>query len=183
MTPIIKSLNDTAMLQQDLDNIQRWSRKWLLKLNSTKCKVMHTGRLLGGSYHMSNLSTPGSYVDIEEEVSSEKDLGVWTTSNLGSSLQCQKAASAGMKMLGMIKRTFQFMSKELFLFLYKTYVRPHLEYCVQIWSPYLAKDMDFLERVQIHATKLGRGLAKLSYESRLKSLGLYSLYCRCQRET
>ena len=83
-------------------------------------------------------------------------------------------------MLGMIKRTFQFMSKELFLFLYKTYVRPHLEYCVQIRSPYLAKDMDPLERVQIRATKLVRGLAKLSYESRLKSLGLYSLYCRHQ---
>ena len=77
------------------------------------------------------------------------------------------------------------MSKELFLFLYKTYyyVQPHLEYCVQIWSPYLAKDMELLERVQIHATKLVRGLAKLSYESRLKFLGLYSLYCRHQRGT
>ena len=73
------------MLQQDLGNIQRWSHKWLLKLNSTKCKVMHIGHFLGGSYHMSDLSTPGSYVDIEE-VSSEKDLGVWTTSNLSSSL-------------------------------------------------------------------------------------------------
>ena len=110
----------------------------------------------------------------------EKDLGVWTTSNLESSLQCQKAASAGMRMLGMI-RAFQVMSNDLFLFLYKTYVRPHLEYCVQIWSPYLAKDIDLLERVQIQATKLVRGLANLSYEFRLKSLGLNSLY-RCHQQ-
>ena len=49
--------------------------------------------------------------------------------------------------------------------------RPYLECCVQIWSPYLAKDMDLLERVQIRATKLVMGVIKLSYESRLKSLG------------
>ena len=177
MFSIIKSPNDTTKLQQDLGNVQRWSCKWLLKLNSTKHKVMHTGRSLGESYHMCDLSTPGSYVDIEE-VTSGKDLGVWTTSNLDSSLQCQKAASARMRMLGMIKRAFQVMSKDLFLFLYKTYVQPHLEYCVQIWSQYLAKDIDLLERVQIW------GLANLSYmyEFRLKSLGLYSLHCHHQWE-
>ena len=54
-----------------------------------------------------------TYVD---KVSSEKDLGVWTTSDLDSSLQCQRAASAGMRMLGMIKESFQSgISKELFL--------------------------------------------------------------------
>ena len=54
----------------------------------------------------------------------------------------------------MLKRTFSFMSKELFVFLYKTYVRPHLEYCVQLWSPYYVRDIDNLEQVQRRATKL-----------------------------
>ena len=90
---------------------------------------------------MANLVTPGEYVDLTEVIS-EKDLGVWTTSNLASSVHCQKAAANATKILGQIKRSFSRISKDLFIFLYKTYVRPHLEYCVQIWCPYLARDMD-----------------------------------------
>ena len=69
----------------------------------------------------------------------------------------------------------------MFIFLYKMYARPHLEYCVQSWSPYLARDIDTLEKVQRRATKHLRGLAHLTYESRLEILDLYSLYCRRQR--
>jgi len=86
-----------------------------------------------------------------------------------------------MQSLGLIKRTFTHLTKESFLTLYKTYVRPHLEYCVPIWSPYLAKNIDKLERIQQSATKLVPGLARLPYETRLQHLDLYSLYCRRQR--
>ena len=82
----------------------------------------------------------------------------------------------------MLKRTFVRISKELFTFLYKTYVRHHQEYCVQLWCPYLAKDIDTLERVQRWATKLVAALANQPYESRLKELGIYSLYIYCRRQ-
>ena len=48
--------------------------------------------------------------------------------------------------LGLLKWTFSAISKDLFIFLYKTYVRPHLEYCIQLWCPYLAWDIDTLEK-------------------------------------
>ena len=128
---IINSVSNVEDLQCDLDNMQEWCETWLLNLNLDKCKVMHIGRTLNSTYKMDISNT---CIDLCE-VESEKDLGLWVTSSLKPSLHCDKAAAKATKILGILKRTFPVMSKELFLFLYRIYVRPQLEYCVQLWSP------------------------------------------------
>ena len=53
--------------------------------------------------------------------------------------------------------------------------RPHLEYCIQMWSPQYRRDMDLLEHVQRRATKMIQRMDLFSNENRLRELGLFSL--------
>ena len=70
-----------------------------------------------------------------------KGLGVTINPNMKVSEQCRIAASKGNQILGMIRRNIKYKEKELIIPLYKAIVRPHLQYCVQAWSPYHRKDI------------------------------------------
>ena len=105
----------------------------------------------------------------------EKDLGVVITEDGKYSRQCAAAANKGMCKLRVLKHTFKHFDKRCFTMLYKTYIRPHLEYAVQAWSPHLKKDIALLEKVQRRATKLIPCIRHLSYADRLKVTKLYSL--------
>src|SRR6218665_1519690 len=81
----------------------------------------------------------------------------------------------------MIRRTIVTRDKDTILRLYKSLVRPQLEYCIQVWSPYLKQEMEKLEKVQRRATKMIQGYRDLSYEERLIRCGLTTLEERRSR--
>ena len=99
-------------------------------------------------------------------------------SRLKPSLYCQNAASKAMRTLGLIKGIFKYFNIKSLSKLYKTYVRHHLEYCIQVWSPFLISDINTLEKVEHRATKLIPSMPNLPYEQRLWILNLQSLYAR-----
>ena len=65
--------------------------------------------------------------------------------------------------------------------LYNSYVRPHLEYCVQAWRPHFIHDINMLEAVQRRATKMIPELRNKSYSERPKALNMFSFEYRLLR--
>ena len=166
-----KEIGDKQNLQDDIDKLVKWSEKWQMLFNFGKCKCLHIGP---GNTSM-NYEMGGTILSTTVK---EKDLGVTMDANMKVSEQCRIAASKANQVLGMIRRNITYKDKSLIVPLYKAIVRPHLEYCIQAWSPYLRKDIDMLEKIQRRATKLIPGLRDLRYEERLKECGLTTLETR-----
>jgi len=89
-----------------------------------------------------------------DSVSIERHLDVPIQDNLKVSEHCNK-------ILGIIKRSFTYKSSHMIVTLYKSFNRPHLEYCVQALRPHLKKDINLLEKAQHRATKLVSAAEKL----------------------
>ena len=85
------------------------------------------------------------------------------------------------KLMGIINRGVLYKSIEIISKLYRLYVRLHLEYCIQFWTPINMKDADMLKELQRRAIKIIPSLRNL-YKERLKRLGMFSLRHRRFRD-
>ena len=161
-------------MQEEERRMEGWAEKWKMTFNSEKCKVMHVG---SGNFKYSYVMNEIEMTETEVE----KDLGVLMSKDLKPSLQCCKAAKEGNKMLGMISRAFHFRSKKVISRLFKSFVRPKLEYAVSAWAPWNIGDIEVLEKIQERTVKMMTDVRGDTYEERLKDAGLEKLIERRKR--
>ena len=126
---------DSLALQSDINKLEEWTKKWLLKFNTSKCHVLTLGKLENIRY-VYRYSIAGEEL---EHVFSEKDLGVIIDSDLTFEEHITTKIKKANQMMGLVRRSFTFLDGNTFTRLYTTIVRPHLEYGQAVWSPHLKK--------------------------------------------
>ena len=164
----------TYTLQDDLHNLYEWSTDWQLLFNKSKYRCLH----VGNNNPQYDYFIGGERIETTEV---EKDLGVHICKSLSSSHHVAETTKKANRILDAIRRTYTFKAKENILQLYKTLVRPILEYAQSAWSPYLQKDINKIEGVQCRALKMIEGFKNLPYPERLNRCNLLTLDDRRNR--
>ena len=145
-----------------------------MPFNQSKCKVLHFGHTNQGFQYNMDGAPLGS-------TSLEKDLGVSIDPELKFREHASSAVGKATQVLAVIRRSFALLDEATLPMLYKTLVRPHLEYGNLIWGPFNRADQRLVERVQRRATRLVASIRLRPYVERLRLLELPSLYYRRRR--
>ena len=112
----IENEEDKLQLQEDLNNLQKWSEKWQLPFNVEKCKVLHL-EPHNKEYNYTLIS--GINLHPLEVVTSEKDLGITFDRTLHFTEHIEKCSSKANQRIELIRRNFKYMDEKLFIVLYK----------------------------------------------------------------
>ena len=180
---LVVNANLKDVTQKDLDVLSEWQKKWLLSFNTAdkKCKVLSISkngkRENISKYYLNNSLLPN--------VANEKDLGVNIESNLLWGSHIKSNISKAKQCIGWVKRNVISRSADVMVNIYKSLIRPHLEYCVQLWNPKPEHGnwatIMALESVQREFTRLIDGIGLLTYKERLHKLKLTTLIERRAR--
>ena len=176
-TKVFREMNndeDYSALQSDLNILSQWSNDWMLNFHPEKCSVMHLGRTNPQNKYVLN------GVELQQ-TSVERDLGVIFDDKLKFDEHIQCKISKARQIWGLVRRSFTAIDTVTFPLLFKSLVRPHLEYANTVWFPALKGQSTDIEKVQRSATKQVPGLHDLPYKERLRILNLPTLKHRRRR--
>jgi len=168
---------DCKILQEDLDKIWMWSKKWEMEFNISKSHVMEMGKSVKrpkGTYSMGDGM-------VLQKVTQEKDLGVIMQNDGQPEGHINRIFGETYNLIRNIGLAFHYMDKDMMRKLITALIRPRLEYAGVVWSPHKKKHVKKIERLQRMATKMVPELAEMTYEERLRAMDLPSLEQRRER--
>ena len=116
----------TTSLQEDLDRLQNWTLDMQMRFHPAKCRTMHLGKHNPNTKYTLPICD-GTLHEIAQ-TAEEKDLGDTIDDKLIFSRHIQIQVNKANNAVGLIRHTYYHLDKESFLYLYKSLVRPHLEY-------------------------------------------------------
>ena len=140
----VQTESERQTMQADIDKLVDWADKWQLRFHADKCKVIHIGRNNPKQDYTMRLHYSQDRAKLETS-QCEKDLGVMVDNELKFSRHVEAQVAKANKILGLIRRSYQFLDKESLRLLFTALVRPHLEFNNVAWSPRFQKDKNLIE--------------------------------------
>ena len=168
---------DTNKLQHYVNNFISWTENHQLNVAAHKC-FMISLKKPSASLNPTPVCINNSKI---KSVNKIKDLGIFISEDLKWANHINFLFAKSSAVSYQILKLFKTKNIWTLLKLFKTYVRPHLEFNTPVWSPYLIRDVNKIERVQRNFTKqafLRCGLSFVSYHDRLDKLNIKSLCYR-----
>lgn len=150
---VIRTLEDTTLLQKDLNSVNKWSVSWNLPPNSKKCEVIRITR-------KRNHPAPVYFIGGNPipETNEMIHLGITISKDLSWRKHVDKVSGKANRALGLIKRNLVGCGEEVKDVAYKTIVRPLLEFASAVWDPTDTGKIHQLEMVQRRGARFVCGL-------------------------
>ena len=145
---IVTSPAAQAHLQQDLNQLAAWEKRWDMSFHPGKCTTLPVTRCRNPLHFDYCL-----HGHILETVTSAKYLGVTICSDLSWDTHINHLCNKANKTLGFLRRNIKISSRKIKETAYKTFVRPILEYASSIWDPHTEQNTNKLEAVQRRAAR------------------------------
>ena len=181
----ISSIEDTKLLQEDLENLQLWASQNNMELNDTKFQYLShcfKSKLLDVlpfcNEYKEYITSNGQVLEPFDNV---RDLGIEISPDLSWSKHIGSMVTKATQTLAWTLSVFSDRSVQTMLLLYKTYVRSKTEYCCPLWHSTKISDIQMIESIQRTFTSKVIGMGSLNYWQRLEKLNLYSLQRRRER--
>ena len=139
----IHNQSDQVILQNDLDTISSWAKKWLMELNINKCSVLSITLKRNSIFH--DYDRLGAML---KRVTNHDYLGVTISSDQNWLRHVTKIYNKASRTLGLLERTLTPCSQSVKSVAYKMLVRPQLEYASEVWNPHTMKCIQKIEKIQ-----------------------------------
>ena len=173
-------------LSSDLENVVEWGKTWHVSFNPSKTKLV-TFHHKRGIVQFNPVQM--DQVVLENSPCLERLLGLKLTPDLKWNSYILSVAKEAGRMVGSFYRSKKFLTPAAILYLYKSQIRPKMEYCCHIWSGASDASLSSLDRVQRRLKRLvGEDLfatlQPLSHRRKVASLSLLYRYYngKCSQE-
>jgi hypothetical protein len=171
----IKTEKDCSVLQEDLDKLANWEKKWGMAFHPAKCNILSITRSRNPKTFRYKLKG-----HVLEPTTTTKYLGIHLSHDMDWDDHIASITKKANSMLGFLRRNLKSAVTSTKTNAYKTIVRPHLEYCSTVWDPHHCDNRNRIEMVQRRAARYatGRYHNTSSVTSMLEDLGWETLESR-----
>jgi hypothetical protein len=174
--PRCNSNSNEICLQNTLNKFYSWAKKWQLNVAHDKCFSISIR-----NHKVSNIVYNFDNLYNLEKVNCVRDIGVTISNDFKFTTHCNIISAKAYSRCYLILKCFCNSNFETLIKAYKVYVRPTLEYCTPVWSPYLQKNVDIIEKIQKYFTRIACikcNVQYTDYADRLRLAKLDSLKYR-----